>query len=101
MKRKKPKFDFHIPSLAKATYDLMEELRQPAKLSQWEMVTIGLHVLAQVIKESQAEPKFKELLLAVKNETDALKPNNGKRGSDHYAEWKRQTKAENGEDWNL
>ena len=89
----KPKYGFALPSLAKSTFVLLQEMVNKTNRTQWELVTIALHLLYSVIKQRKDNPALKELLNKIVIETKDLKPNNGQFID---REHNRQTDEENG-----
>ena len=94
MKTKEPRFQFHIPNLAKVTYTRLKEICEATQMTQWDVVTLGIHLVY-----NQWKAQNKELLLKTRTETKLLKPNLGPVKAD--AEHQRQTREENGEDFKL
>ena len=89
----KPKYGFALPSLAKSTFMLLQEMVEKTNRTQWELVTIALHLLYSVIKQRKDNPLLKELLNKIAIETKDLRPNNGQFID---REHNRQTDEENG-----
>lgn len=87
-------FSFRLPTLARTTYKKLQEHCEETKLSQWEIVTMAIHLF-----DDRRKAKDNVLLKRIREETKQLTPESGKRKIDQ--EHESQTREENGEDWQL
>lgn len=85
---------FNVPSLARVTYFKEKAIETEFKLNRFEVVTLGLHFLAEAIERRHETLRLEALIRKVREETRHLKPNNG-RFADH--DFEEQTRRENGE----
>ena len=82
-------FSFKLPTLARLTYKKLMEICNATPLTQWDVVTLGIHLAYKQWSEHNPELK------AVREETKLLQPNSGRGKVD--GEHERQTRKENGE----
>lgn len=88
------RYGFHLASLAAVTYKKLKELMAKSELTQWEIVTLAIHMMWTIVEKKSETTQLGNILRTAREETRNLKPNAGKR---HDAEWEKQTRMENGE----
>ena len=86
-------FSFKLPTLARTTYKKLMEICEATPLTQWDVVTLGIHLVWKQWNDKNPELK------AIREETKLLSPNSGRVKPD--SEHERQTQEENGEDFPL
>ena len=83
-------FSFRLPTLARPTYKKLTEMCEATSMTQWDIVTLGIHLAYDRWKAED-----KELIMRIRAETKLLRPNSGRAKKDN--EHERQTREENGE----
>ena len=83
-------FSFKLPTLARTTYKQLMEICERSQMTQWDVVTLGIHLVYTLLKSGDTA-----LIKQVREVTKLLSPNSGRGKAD--SEHTRQTNEENGE----